>query len=82
MTWARLALTLMAASIALAACTADTSASGPGWLVPIHQNVANNSDNVGKYCDVETGNLIYLYGDYRGGIAVVPGGCQKTGGNQ
>lgn len=53
------------------------SASEPKWwLQTIHADESNNLARVGKYCDTETGNLVYLYGDPRGGIAVVPGGCK------
>lgn len=32
--------------------------------------------NIEKICDHETGNLIYYY-SYRGGVAVIVGGCEK-----
>jgi hypothetical protein len=35
-----------------------------------------SAHNIQKTCDAETGNLIYWY-TVRGGVAVVPGGCDK-----
>lgn len=45
------------------------------WLLPLRESPG---DRIRVLCDLETGNLVYVYGGGQGGagLAVVPGGCR------
>ena len=64
-------------SVAMACgSTNSTGAEQPHWLSAQHGDRNYAERNMFRYCDIETGNLLYQWGDSRGGIAVVPGGCK------